>query len=98
MPSLVIKAVKRAGAGFDLFVTHPDGLEESHSFESRRDARQQMRYMLDNEAVRRILVAAAICNGLRATADTDTADDLDALIGKTITFNPRASRNLLTIT
>ncbi len=47
-----------------------------------------------NAQAAELLKAVAIARGLRASADSDDADDLDALIGKTFIFNQRAATNI----
>jgi len=83
--------------GFEVPCTDPSGLEEPLEFESRRQAREYLQSLLDDNAVKDLLRAIVIARGLRLTQDGDSADDLDALDGKTITFNLRAAQNIVRI-
>ena len=77
--------------------TDPSGLTESLEFETRRQARESLQSLLDDNAVKDLLRAIVIARGLRATQDGDSADDLDGLENKTITFNLRAAQNIVRI-
>jgi hypothetical protein len=73
-----------------------DGVDDVEG--TRRDLREYCRSILNDDAAKEVLKAIAIARGLRLTADSDDADDLDLLIGKTLTFNHRAPLNLCRIT
>jgi hypothetical protein len=66
-------------------------------FGSRREAREHLQSLLDDDAVKDLLRAIVIARGLRLSADRDSSDDLDSLVGKTITINLRAPQNIVRI-
>lgn len=65
---------------------------------TRRELRQHCETILNDLTINETLKAIAIARGLRLTADGDDADDLDELVGKTLTFNRKATANILRIT
>lgn len=77
-----------------LYIQFSDGDEREGTRKQMREWLQQ--YISDDESVN-ILKAIAIARGLRIAADADTADDLDLLIGKTLTFNRGAAQNIVRI-
>lgn len=94
MPSSVkINDIGRSGNR--LYIRFEDGEEIEGT---RRELRQHVRDLLSDDDAKRILKLIAIARGLRASADGDDADDLDVLIGKTLTFNRNAPLNILRIT
>jgi hypothetical protein len=96
--SLTVRKINRsASGGVEICCEDSRGVTESMEFGSRREARQQMQRLLDDEVVKDLLRAIVIARGLRATQDGDTVDDLDALVGKVITINLRAAQNIVRI-
>ncbi len=90
MPAqLTISDIQRRGNR--LYVRFSDGSEIEGT---RRELRQHCQSILDDTQAAELLKAVAIARGLRASADSDDADDLDALIGKTFIFNQRAATNI----
>ncbi len=91
--SLKIEDIQRRGNR--LYVRFGGG----HEMEgSRRDLREHCQFVLDDNLLMELAKAFVIARGLRASASDDDADDLDSLIGKTITINVRALSNICRIT
>lgn len=64
---------------------------------TRRELRDMVRDVLDDAAMDSILKTIAVARGLRLAANADSADDFDAMVGQTLSFNRRAPQNLLRI-
>lgn len=90
--SLTITGIGRNGNR--LYLRFSDNTEIEGT---RRELRSQVRDVMDDECVLSLLKALAIARGLRVAADADTADDFDAMVGQTLTFNRRAAQNVLRI-
>jgi len=96
--SLTVKSIRRTpSGGLDVSLEDSRGLTESLEFPSRRQARESLQTFLDDDAAKDLLRAIVIARGLRLTQDGDSADDLDTLVGKTITINLRAAQNIVRI-
>ena len=96
--SLTVKGVQRLdGGGFTIQCEDARGVTESIEYASRREARQALHSILDDEAVKALLRAMITARGLRVTQDGDSVDDLNDLNGKVFTFNIRAPRNILQV-
>ncbi len=91
--SVTVSDIQRRGNR--LYIRFSDGSEIEGT---RRELREHCRRILDDTDLTEIVKSVVIARGLRASADSEDADDLDALIGKTVTFNPRAATNICRIT
>jgi hypothetical protein len=88
----VTNVVRRAKG---IYVQFDDN--EELEFANRREAREFVREILNDTESKRILKALAVARALRVGADADSADDFDALIGKTLTINRNAPQNIVRI-
>lgn len=96
--SLEVTGVQRTErGGFSVHCRDARGVTESVEFSSRREARDSLQSVLDDEAVKTLLRAMITARGLRLTQDGDSADDLDSLVGKVFTINVRAPQNILRV-
>ena len=86
-----------SGGGFCVACEDERGLTEGVEYASRREARQALTAILDDESVKALLRAVITARGLRLTQDGDNADDLDRLIGKVFTFNAKALRIMMQV-
>ena len=77
-----------------IYVRFSDGEEIEGT---RRELRQHVRQVITDAAAIDLLKAIAISRGLRLDATSDSADDLDPLIGKTLTFTKNAAANIVRI-
>lgn len=91
--SIVVTGVQRSAKG--IYVRFDDG--EELEFTNRADMREYVRDVINDVSVARLLKAIAVARAVRVGADSDTADDLDTLVNKTITFNRNAANNILRI-
>ena len=91
--SITIQRVEREGRKFHVYFS--DGT--SHEFTNRRQAKQAVSAALtDSEAVD-LLKLIAVARALRATQSDDDADELDALVSKTVSMNLNAAQNIVRI-
>lgn len=96
MPASVkITSIGRKPDSKTLYVRFDDGDEIEGT---RRELRQASRQILDDAAIVPLLKAIAIAIGLRASNDGDDVDDLDSVVGKTITFNRKSVNNIVRVT
>lgn len=79
-----------------IYVRFDDG--EEYEFQSRAEARDHCRSVMNDVAAKVLLKAMLIARGLRITADADALDDLDLIVGRTATFNRIAVNNVVRIT
>lgn len=93
--SITITGIGRSENGRSIYVRFSDGDEIEGT---RRELRQASQQVLSDDAVLPLLKMLAIASGLRASQDGDAADDLDALAGKTFTFNRKAQTNIVRVT
>jgi hypothetical protein len=93
--SIKVTGIGRAENGRGIYVRFDDGDEIEGT---RRELREAARNILSDEAIIPLLKMLAIASGLRASQDGDSVDDLDALVGKTFTFNRKAPANIVRIT
>jgi len=80
--------------GNQLYIRFSDNTETEGT---RRELRRQVAHVLDDVTVVEVLKAVAIARGLRVAADADNADDFDAMIGQTFSFNRRATTNVMRV-
>lgn len=90
--AITITGVRRTGG--KLYITFSDN--EEREYESRRDAKQVNRAIMDDQEVASLLKSMLICKGLRR--NSDAVDDLDTLVGKKITLDMTLAANIVRVT
>ena len=91
--SITIQRVEREGRKFHVYFSDNTSLE----FDNRRQAKQAVESALDDGLAVQLLKLIAVAKALRATKTDDDADELDALISKTISINLGAAQNIVRI-
>jgi len=91
--SVTIQRIEREGRKFHVYFS--DGT--SHEFANRRMARQAVSAAISDDEAVNLLKMIAVSRALRATQADDDPDDLDALVGKTLTINLNAAQNIVRI-
>lgn len=91
--SITIQRVEREGRKFHVYFS--DGT--SNEYANRRQAKSAVAAALDSEGAADLLKLVAVAKALRATQSEDDPDELDLLIGKTVSINLNAAQNLVRI-
>jgi hypothetical protein len=91
--SVTIERVEREGRKFHVYFSDNASLE----FANRRQAKQAVESALNDGLAVQILKLIAVAKAIQATRTDDDADELDLLVGKTITINLKAAQNLVRI-
>lgn len=91
--TITVQRVEREGR--KLHVYFSDGT--SHEFQNRREARQVVAAALDDVAAVNLLKVIAVARALRASQNDDDPDELDLLVGKTLTINLGAAANVVRV-
>jgi hypothetical protein len=91
--SISIEKIAREGRKLHVYFSDGTSLE----FQNRREARQTVATALDDVAAVNLLKVIAVARALRATRDDDDADELDLLVGKTLTINLGAAANVVRV-
>lgn len=91
--SVTIQRVEREARKFHVYFA--DGT--SHEFLNRRQARLAVSAALSDAEAVDLLKLIAVARALRATQGDDDPDELDALIGKTLTINLNSAQNIVRI-
>ena len=91
--SITIQRVEREGRKFHVYFSD----NTSHEFDNRRQAKRAVASALSDTEALDLLKLVAVAKALRATQGDDDPDELDSLVGKTLTINLNAAQNLLRI-
>ena len=91
--SVTIDRITREGRKIHVYFKDGTALE----FQDRREARQAVANALDDTLAVHLLKMIAVARALRASKTDDDADDLDSLVGKTVSINLAAAQNVVRV-
>ena len=91
--SIGIERIAREGRKLHVYFSDGTALE----FQNRREARQSVASALDDSQAVHLLKMIAVARALRASRTEDDADDLDGLVGRTLTINLAAPQNVVRV-